>query len=137
MYGQSTEGLHHPPVRIPTQTKEDCSGRPLCLPCSRSRDVHGLLTKDAQSRFTCPLVINGKDCMKRVGMLYQPPGGSYFGCRQCYDLVYQSSRESHKWDSMWKRLGIQPSIGKMVGKRWGYLPSDYQLNSGVQYDSNY
>ncbi|MHA1280772.1 MAG: hypothetical protein ACTSQ8_26795 [Candidatus Helarchaeota archaeon] len=66
--------------------------------------------------------------MKRVGMLYQPPGGSYFGCRQCYDLVYQSSRESHKWDSMWKRLGIQPSIGKMVGKRWGYLPSDYQLN---------
>jgi len=57
--------------------------------------------------FSCPLVIKGEVCMKRVGMLYQPPGAQYFGCRQCYELVYLSSRESHKWDNMWKRLGVE------------------------------
>ena len=67
--------------------------------------------------FTCPLVINGKACQRRVGKLYQPPGGDYFGCRHCYDLVYLSSRESHKWDSMWKRLGVDPRIGKRLEMR--------------------
>lgn len=36
-----------------------------------------------------------------------------FRCRQCYDLIYRSSRESHKWDNMWWSLGIDPKVGKI------------------------
>ena len=50
--------------------------------------------------FTCPLTANGKSCQRRVGKLYIPPNGSYYGCRQCYDLTYQSCNESHKFDQM-------------------------------------
>lgn len=38
--------------------------------------------------FICPLVINGKACEKRVGVLYKC--GKYFGCRHCYNLTYRS-----------------------------------------------
>jgi hypothetical protein len=30
--------------------------------------------------------------------LYLPPGGKFFGCRQCYDLTYESCQRSHKYD---------------------------------------
>lgn len=43
--------------------------------------------------FTCPLVKGGVPCSRRVGKLYLPPGGKYFGCRHCYDLTYQSCQE--------------------------------------------
>jgi hypothetical protein len=43
--------------------------------------------------FTCPLVVNGVPCGRRVGKLYLPPGGRYFGCRECYKLTYQSAQE--------------------------------------------
>jgi hypothetical protein len=46
--------------------------------------------------FTCPLVVNGRTCSRRVGKLYLPPGGRYFGCRHCYDLTYTSCQESDK-----------------------------------------
>jgi hypothetical protein len=46
--------------------------------------------------FTCPLAANGRPCRRRVGKLYLPPGGKYFGCRHCYDLTYQSCQESDK-----------------------------------------
>lgn len=49
--------------------------------------------------FICPLVIHGKPCARRVGKLYLPPGGRYFGCRHCYNLTYTSCQESHKYDS--------------------------------------
>ena len=32
--------------------------------------------------FHCPLILSGKPCQRRVGKLYLPPGGRYFGCRQ-------------------------------------------------------
>jgi hypothetical protein len=67
--------------------------------------------------FSCPLIIGGKECLRRVGKLYLPPGGLYFGCRHCYDLVYLSSRESHKWDNMWLLMGVDPKVGKMLEKR--------------------
>jgi len=41
--------------------------------------------------FTCPIT----DCGRRVGVLYLPPGGDFFGCRHCHDLTYRSSQESH------------------------------------------
>jgi hypothetical protein len=48
--------------------------------------------------FTCPLVVNGVPCGRRVGKLYLPPGAQYFGCRHCHDLTYQSAQEAHKWE---------------------------------------
>lgn len=52
--------------------------------------------------FICPLVIDGVSCQKRVGKLYLPPGGRYYGCRHCYDLTYESCRDSHRWDKLWR-----------------------------------
>jgi hypothetical protein len=46
--------------------------------------------------FTCPLVVNGRFCGRRVGKLYLPPRAKYLGCRHCYDLTYQSCQESDK-----------------------------------------
>jgi len=46
--------------------------------------------------FICPLVTNGIPCRRRVGKLYLPPGGPYFGCRHCYNLTYRSCREHDK-----------------------------------------
>jgi hypothetical protein len=54
--------------------------------------------------FICPLVINGRSCGRRVGKLYLPPGGGYFGCRRCYNLTYTSCQESHKYDSAFRFL---------------------------------
>ena len=55
--------------------------------------------------FTCPLVVDGKSCNRRVGKLYLPPGGNYFGCRKCYDLTYTSCQESHKYDLIYAEMG--------------------------------
>jgi hypothetical protein len=44
----------------------------------------------------CPLVVNGQVCKRRVGKLYLPPGGRYFGCRHCYHLTYRSVQKHDK-----------------------------------------
>ena len=44
--------------------------------------------------FICSLVVDGKSCLRRVGKLYLPPGGKYFGCRHCYDLTHESCKKS-------------------------------------------
>jgi hypothetical protein len=75
--------------------------------------------------FVCPLVVNGVPCGRRVGKLYLPPGGRYYGCRHCYRLTYTSCRESHKFDALDRRmaaeLGWDPAdvrrIGGRIGKR--------------------
>ena len=56
--------------------------------------------------FTCPLSVNGLPCERRVGALYLPPGGRYFGCRYCYDLTYRSSQESKIWDGFYKQMAV-------------------------------
>ena len=45
--------------------------------------------------FLCPLLVYGMPCGRRVGKLYMPPGGRYFGCRHCHKLNYASSQDSH------------------------------------------
>lgn len=57
--------------------------------------------------FTCPLVKRGRECERRVGRLYLPPGGIYFGCRHCYDLTYTSCQESHKFDTCIRHLAAE------------------------------
>jgi hypothetical protein len=54
--------------------------------------------------FVCPLIVNGRTCIRRVGKLYLPPGGRYFGCRHCHDLTYTSCQESHKYDTAFRPL---------------------------------
>ena len=46
--------------------------------------------------FICPLAKNWKPCGRRVGKLYLPPGGKYFGCRLCYNLTYRCQKEHDK-----------------------------------------
>lgn len=52
--------------------------------------------------FICPLTNQGRSCGRRVGKLYLPPHGRYFGCRHCYDLTYTSCQDSHKFDSFYR-----------------------------------
>ena len=46
--------------------------------------------------FTCPLIVGGESCGRRVGKVYLPPGARYFGCRQCHELTYRSCQEAHQ-----------------------------------------
>ena len=48
--------------------------------------------------FSCPLVLGTRRCLRRVGMLYLPPGAKYFGCRLCHELTYESSQKAHQWE---------------------------------------
>ncbi|MBT7039973.1 MAG: hypothetical protein HN921_09020 [Bacteroidetes bacterium] len=66
--------------------------------------------------FLCPLIVDGNPCLNHVGKLYLPPGSQYFGCRKCHDLTYTSCRESHKWDSMFRGMGMDPSVQKWLYK---------------------
>lgn len=59
--------------------------------------------------FICPL----GNCGRRVGVLYLG-GGKYFGCRHCYDLTYESCKDSHKFDRLAYSIGITPKMLKEV-----------------------
>ena len=59
--------------------------------------------------FICPLVVNGKGCGRRVGVLYLG-NGKYFGCRHCYNLTYKSSKESHQFDRLYGTLAIEMGL---------------------------
>jgi hypothetical protein len=52
--------------------------------------------------FLCPLKNNGEICNRRSGVLYL--GGPYFGCRLCYNLVYESTRDSHRFDKLYRHM---------------------------------
>jgi len=59
--------------------------------------------------FTCPLIVRGVACNRRVGTLHLPPGSNYFGCRTCHRLTYVSCQEAHQED----RLAAQ--VAAMTG----------------------
>ena|SRR5260370_19481903 len=44
--------------------------------------------------FICPLIEDGLACKRRVKKLFLPPSETYFGCRACYRLTYESA-QSH------------------------------------------
>lgn len=56
--------------------------------------------------FTCPLIVGGVACNRRVGKLHLPPGAKYFGCRTCHGLTYRSSQQAHQAERIWGRLGL-------------------------------
>ena len=59
--------------------------------------------------FTCPLVIAGVPCKRRIRKLYLPPGAKYFGCRHCYRLTYRSVQEAHGSERFFARIDSIPS----------------------------
>ena len=76
--------------------------------------------------FCCPLRVEGRPCGRRVGKLYLPPGGRYFGCRHCYDLTYTSCQESRKYDGLARflagdlgtDLATAKELMREIGKRY-------------------
>ena len=60
--------------------------------------------------FICTTTNNGVYCGRRVGKLYLGSGGKFFACRHCYDLTYQSCKDSHKFDSIAYEMGITPNL---------------------------
>jgi hypothetical protein len=66
--------------------------------------------------FTCPLVVNGRSCGRRVGKLYLPPGARYFGCRRCHDLTYTSCQESHRYDRLFGQLATETGVDERLVK---------------------
>ena len=59
--------------------------------------------------FICPLSVERTSCNKKVAKLYLPPGGAYFGCRNCYNLTYRCQK-AH--DSRLDRLLKNPNAFK-------------------------
>lgn len=43
--------------------------------------------------FICPLGTDQGYCGRRVGKLYLPGNATYFGCRHCHNLTYESCKE--------------------------------------------
>jgi len=64
--------------------------------------------------FVCPLL----GCGRRVLKVYLPPSGRYYGCRQCYRLTYESSQESHKYDSLFRGMGYDSEVARLLLKRY-------------------
>lgn len=62
--------------------------------------------------FICPLSINGKTCLKKVGVLYKPYYADYFGCRHCYNLTY-NSRNIAGFDKKVGRIISIPELEEM------------------------
>ncbi len=69
--------------------------------------------------FVCP------SCHKRAGKLYMPPGGIYFRCRRCYNLTYQSCKDSRKYDKFLARIG--DNLGLTAKQVRGYLKKGSRL----------
>jgi len=94
--------------------------------------------------FVCPL----QGCYRRVGCLYLPPGGKYFGCRHCYDLSYESQSEWHRDKGMFERLAgmmqdsypglnwedMRDMLEDRPALHWGRLAAERFLAEWQNYD---
>ncbi|MBN2024918.1 MAG: hypothetical protein JW809_19230 [Pirellulales bacterium] len=73
--------------------------------------------------FTCPLIVGGMACRRRVGKLYLPPGARYFGCRRCHGLTYRSCQEAHQEERLFgqlgREMGFDAEIGRLLAARLG------------------
>jgi hypothetical protein len=68
--------------------------------------------------FSCPGVVNGQHCGRRVGKLFS--GGRFFLCRHCYSIAYGSQSED-RHDRMLRRanklrmaLGGEPGTAHFI-----------------------
>ncbi len=58
--------------------------------------------------FSCPRVLDGEECARRVGKLYRPPGSGTFACRHCLELTYESCQRSHRYDGLFALVAGKP-----------------------------
>ncbi len=71
--------------------------------------------------FICPGIVNGRHCRRRVANLYL--AGTYFLCRHCYGLTYQSRNETlnermiRKGTKIRRRLGASSSQFDPIEKK--------------------
>jgi hypothetical protein len=75
----------------------------------------------------CPLDVNGQTCNRRVGKLYLPPGGRFFGCRHCHELTYTSGQKGRKHDSRFLLLAgaaLIPKLGPLRTRLLDRSPVD-------------
>lgn len=59
--------------------------------------------------FSCPYMVDGEECGRRVGKLYLLPGGRYFVCRRCLDLTYESCQKSHLYNGLFALVAGEAS----------------------------
>ena len=93
------------------------------VPLTRTRLGHGR----ERWAIRCPLIIDGETgerCSRISRRLYLPDGQRYFGCRECHDLGYQSSRDNHRYEDLYEILSegvggvVSPEeIRKQINRR--------------------
>ena len=49
-------------------------------------------------------------CGRRCSKLYACAGRKYFSCRLCYDLTYQSSNDSRRYDSLFRWMALEAGV---------------------------
>jgi hypothetical protein len=69
--------------------------------------------------FTCPLIVNGVACSRRMGKLYLAPGAKYFGCRTCHGLTYRSCQEAHQTERLFARIEGMASLDRRLAAMIG------------------
>lgn len=53
--------------------------------------------------FQCPGVVDHRPCQRRCRILYLPPGGRCFACRECHRLTYETrQRHRDRWFEFWR-----------------------------------
>ena len=68
--------------------------------------------------YICPLIVNGRSCLRRCRIVYMPSGSEYFGCRECYQLTYES-RQRHRenfYEGFEKPYNAAESARKELGR---------------------
>lgn len=83
--------------------------------------------------FTCPLVLDGCPCRRRVGVLYLPPGAEYFGCRHCQNLTYQSAQEKGQFDGLYQSLAVSMQVSHpgITGQDVGFILAGRKRNAPI------
>ena len=59
--------------------------------------------------FSCPRMLDGEECGRRVGKLYRPPRSRTFACRHCLELSYESCQRSHRYDGLFALVAGETS----------------------------
>jgi hypothetical protein len=67
--------------------------------------------------FSCPLIVDGVACNRRVGKLYLPPNAKYFGCRRCHNLTYRSCQRSHQTERLFALIGQVERSARSIKSR--------------------
>ncbi len=84
--------------------------------------------------FICPLVKNGCSCRRRITKLYLPSGGTYYGCRHCYNLTYESCQEH---DARVNRLTKNPGLLAQLLLSGNTTASLVALKAACKLDKNF